>query len=115
MRPPSMATTFVPPLEEYLPLEKRDAIRNRVLARIPGWYNPYLHLAIPSAFGLGVIAVAIAMLRDVAWWQLLIVPAVWIFNNINEWRIHRDILHRRFPLAPVLYDRHTPEHHMIYV
>jgi len=43
------------------------------------------------------------------------VPAVWIFNNINEWRIHRDILHRRFPIAPVLYDRHTPEHHMIYV
>ena len=43
--------------EILLPPEKREAIRARALAQAPRWYNPYVHLAIPSIFALGVIGV----------------------------------------------------------
>jgi hypothetical protein len=104
-----------PRLDVLLPPEQRNALRAEVLARAPSWYNPWVHLAVPSCFGLGIIAVAISLLRDFHGWELLTVPVVYVLTNVNEWYIHRDLLHRRNPLARVLYDRHTPEHHMIYV
>jgi len=110
-----MAAAYIPPHEEAIQLEKRNSTRAAALDKLPSWYNPYLHLAVPSAFGIAVIVTAIAMLKDVAWWQLLAVPITWIITNANEWRIHRDLLHRRFAPAAILYDRHTPEHHMIYI
>ena len=102
-------------LEVLLPPEKRDEVRRAVLAEAPSWYNPWLHLAVPSIFGIGIIAAALALLEHPVGWQWLTVPIVYLITNMNEWYIHRDILHHRFPLAPVLYYRHTPEHHMIYV
>jgi hypothetical protein len=103
------------PREELLPVEKRDALRAEVLAAAPAWYNPWVHVTLPSAFSLTVIAICLASLRDPSPWVWLVIPITWAVTNANEWRIHRDLLHRRFFLAPVLYDRHTPEHHMIYV
>jgi hypothetical protein len=102
-------------LEVLLPAEKRDEVRARVLAKAPRWYNPWVHLALPSTFAIAVIGVALGMLEQPTGWQLLTVPVTYLLTNMNEWYIHRDILHRRFPLAPILYDRHTPEHHVIYV
>ncbi len=102
-------------LEVLLPPEKRDEVRRRVLAAAPRWYNPWVHVTLPSTFGIGVIVAALAGLEHPVGWQWLTVPVVYLMTNVNEWYIHRDILHRRFVLAPVLYDRHTPEHHMIYV
>jgi hypothetical protein len=43
------------------------------------------------------------------------VPAALALLNAGEWRIHRDLLHRRTPPLRLLYDRHTPHHHMIFV
>src|SRR5713226_10573072 len=101
--------------ESYLALEKRDEMRARALAKASSWYNPYLHLAIPSAFAIGVIVAAVWLIKDLRPWELIAIPVFYVFANANEWLIHRDMLHHRFFLAPVLYDRHTPEHHMIYV
>ena len=42
-------------------------------------------------------------------------PLVYLFANAFEWWIHGNALHRRNPLAPVLYDQHTPRHHMLYL
>jgi hypothetical protein len=74
-----------------------------------------VHFTLPSSFALAVIAVALTHVENPSAWELLTVPIVYLLTNMNEWYIHRDILHRRFPLAPILYDRHTPEHHVIYV
>jgi hypothetical protein len=98
-----------------LPPEKRDELRAKVLAKAPSWYNPWVHLAVPSTFGFAVIVVCAWLLREPTALELLTVPIVYMLTNINEWYIHRDLLHHRSPLAPILYDRHTPEHHMIYV
>lgn len=94
---------------------QREALRARLNAAIPAWYRPWVHLAFPSLVGLGVIACALALLHPLTVWQLLTVPAAFVVLNAGEWRIHRDALHRRTPGLTVLYDRHTPEHHMVFL
>ena len=94
---------------------RRDELRARVVAEIPGWYSPWLHLAFPSLVGIGVIVTCLLLLRDVRPLELLAIPATFLLLNAGEWRIHRDMLHKRTPPLGVLYDRHTPQHHMIFV
>lgn len=97
------------------PLETREAVRARELAAIPRWYHPLAHLSVTSVFGLAVVAAALALLSAVSFWELLFVPAFFLLANAIEWHAHRDLLHHRSRLAPVLYDRHTPVHHVVYV
>ena len=97
------------------PLNKRDRMRGEVLERTPPWYNPWVHLAFPSFFGLSFIAIAISRLHDVRWYEWALVPVILALLNVNEWHIHRNILHRRFWPLEVLFWRHTPEHHVIFV
>src|SRR5438094_361924 len=103
----------VAPLEQLLPDSERDRIRAGALKK---WrlYNPWVHLGITSGFGATVMALAVALIHDVKWWQVLFGFGLLILSNAAEWRIHKGLLHKRFKLAPFLYDRHTPEHHMIY-
>ena len=93
----------------------RDEFRAEQLARIGKRYSPLLHVIGPSAWGLTVLAACVVLLRDVTWKELLTVPIVLVLSNMTEWRLHRDMLHKRSRLLPDLYDRHTPVHHRIYV
>jgi hypothetical protein len=102
-------------METTQPLDRRNALRAEACAAMPWWYNPWAHLAFPSAVGLGMIALAIALLRDLRPVELLTVPIVFVLVNLNEWHVHRNILHRRFWPLEQLFWRHTPEHHVIYV
>ena len=103
------------PWEATQPLSKRDRVRGDVLERTPSWYNPWVHLAFPSLFGLSFIALALGRLHDVQWYEWAFVPLVLALLNVNEWHIHRNILHRRTWPLEVLFWRHTPEHHVIFV
>ncbi len=103
------------PIETILPPERRDALRAQLLAETPRWYVPTVHMLVPSLCGIAMIAIALSLIRELTAWQLLTVPIVYVLANANEWTIHRIALHRRHPLAPVLYDQHTPKHHMLYV
>jgi sterol desaturase/sphingolipid hydroxylase (fatty acid hydroxylase superfamily) len=94
---------------------RRDALRAELVAHIPRWYSPLVHLAFPSLCGLLLVAGALWLLRDLAAWQLVALPISFVILNAGEWRVHRDLLHRRTPPLQILYDRHTPEHHMIFV
>src|SRR5882724_2514889 len=98
-----------------LPASRRDELRARLTAEIPRWYSPWLHLAFPSLVGLSVIVVSVLFLRDLKPLELIAVPLTFLLLNAGEWRIHRDMLHKRTPPLTVLYDRHTPQHHMIFV
>ncbi|MCU1278274.1 MAG: hypothetical protein JWM53_1820 [bacterium] len=98
-----------------LPQSRRDELRARLAGEIPRWYSPWLHLAFPSLVGLSVIVASIVCLRDLRAVELLAVPLTFLLLNAGEWRIHRDMLHKRTPPLTVLYDRHTPQHHMIFV
>jgi hypothetical protein len=97
------------------PVDAREAFREATRAKISPRYSPRLHLLTPAAVGLGLIGASLASLRDVRWWELLLVPFVYVLSNAVEHRAHRLALHRRSPGLTVLYDRHTPVHHRIFV
>src|SRR5258706_8433023 len=90
-------------------------MRAEVLTRTPSWYHPSAHLGFPSLFGLSFIAIALSQVHDMRWYEWLFVPAILALLNLNEWHIHRNILHRRSWPLEVLFWRHTPEHHVIFV
>jgi hypothetical protein len=97
---------------------RRERVRQRALAEIPWWYNPYAHLAATTGIGLAVLVVSgIALMRTptIRLGDLLVVPTVAVFANYFEWRVHKDVLHRRFWPFEVIYDKHTPMHHVVYV
>lgn len=94
---------------------ERDALRRKLVARIPSWYSPRAHQLVPSLVGLALVAVLLLLLQDFRPWQLFIVPLTFLMSNASEWRIHRDLLHKRTPPFALLYQRHTPEHHMVFL
>jgi hypothetical protein len=100
-----------------LTLERRDRVRQAALAEIPWWYSPYGHLAATTGIGLLVLAVSAYQLRATAirWTDLLVIPFVCLLANFYEWRVHKMVLHKRFWPFEVIYDKHTPMHHMVYV
>jgi hypothetical protein len=101
--------------ERELPAEKRVQLRERLLAETPGWYSPVAHLTGSTVFGLSIAVLAGLLLDGVRWWDWLAVPASFVIANFLEWHAHRDLLHKRQWWLPVLYDRHTPIHHLVFV
>jgi hypothetical protein len=102
-------------LDDVWPQEKRDALRASTLAERKGFYSPWLHLAIPSTFALTAMTAAVVLLRDVRVTDVLFGLGLFLLANAVEWRIHKSLLHKRMPFATILYDRHTPLHHMVFV
>jgi sterol desaturase/sphingolipid hydroxylase (fatty acid hydroxylase superfamily) len=90
-------------------------VRAEAVARIPWWYSPWGHLAFPSLVGIGFIVGASALLQAPTWLELATVPLFLTLLNVNEWHIHRNVLHRRTWPLEFLFWRHTPEHHVIFV
>lgn len=97
------------------PPSVRERVRAVAIAAIPWWYSPWGHLAFPSLVGLGLIAGSLAWLRAPTAAEWLAVPIVLVLINVNEWHIHRNMLHRRTWPLEILFWRHTPEHHVIFV
>jgi hypothetical protein len=62
-----------------------------------------------------VALIALSQVHHLRPWQLGFFAFVLLLSNATEWRAHRDLLHKRFRPLAALYDRHTPEHHMIFV
>jgi hypothetical protein len=92
----------------------REAGRARLRARTKASYNPWLQLAASVSFGLAPVLLALLFVRAPTWKELLTVPITWLAANGLEWRAHKDLLHRRVWPLHTLYDRHTPEHHVVF-
>ena len=112
---PDLARTALVDHGVNLHEDMRNRVREKANAEIPSWYSPLLHLLFPSTVGIACIVLAAMQLRDVKPYELLIVPLVYLISNAAEWRAHKYLLHKRTPPLQVLYDRHTPQHHMIFV
>ncbi len=104
----------VPPLLERT-AAARERAREKLMARIPRWYSPWGHLVATTGVGLAVLALALAELHGVRPVELLTIPAVFLIANAFEWRVHKSVLHRRLRPVQAIYDRHTPEHHAVYM
>lgn len=93
----------------------REEFRSDLLSRVPRWYSPTLHLAFPAVAGVAMIAFALSRIEDLRAWQVAFVPLFFVFGNAVEWHAHKGLLHRRTWPLEVLYVRHTPQHHAIFV
>jgi len=97
---------------------RRDKVRQASLAEIPWWYLPWGHLAATTGIGLATLIVAsyeVWSLHALRWTDILVIPVVVLLANFFEWRVHKHVLHRRRWPFEIIYDKHTPMHHMIYV
>jgi hypothetical protein len=88
--------------------------RSKIVAEIPEWYRPAVHLAIPTVLGLGVAIAAGLFLKNVTWIDALALPITLFLGFGFEWRAHKDVLHQRRPGLNVIYERHELKHHVIY-
>ena len=95
-------------------VDARVRARSRLHEAVPPHYSPWLHLLGTIGVGLGALAVALVSMARPTARELLTVPVTFLLANLVEWRLHRDVLHRRVPALAALYDRHTPEHHMVF-
>ena len=102
-----------PPLERTA--AARERMRTTLMDRIPRWYSPWAHLASTTGIGVAVLALALYELHGVRPIELLVIPAVFLVANGFEWRVHKDVLHRRLRPVELIYQRHTPEHHAVYM
>jgi hypothetical protein len=102
------------PREEVLPPKEREALRAKLVSRT-GNYHPWVHLLMPATVGLAAIVAVIFSIKNLHPVELLTIPLVLLLSNAVEWRAHKDLLHRRSRLIPMFYDRHTPQHHMVFV
>ncbi len=93
----------------------RAELRAELLSRVPSWYSPWAHLAFPAVAGLAIAALALSRIERLQAWQLALVPVFVIAANAVEWHAHRGLLHRRTRFVEVLYVRHTPQHHAVFV
>lgn len=93
----------------------RAELRAELLSRLPRWYSPWAHLVFPALAGLAIALFALSRIEELEAWQLAFVPVFLAFGNAVEWHAHRGLLHRRTRFLEVLYVRHTPQHHAVYV
>lgn len=96
--------------------EERWEERRAELVRkgVPAGYRPWLHLLLPSLVALVTLVVAIGQIHDLRAVDLWTIPITYIAGLGFEWRVHKDVLHRRLPLLSELYERHERTHHVIY-
>ena len=88
-----------------------EAMRRKLVSRIPWWYVPWVHLFGPSLVGLALVAAALSRVHRPSVWELLFVLPVLVLSNANEWMLHRGVLHRRVRGLEFAFVRHTPQHH----
>ena len=95
---------------------RQQAFREQYRARIAGWYNGWLHVAV--IYGIGGLAMALYVSRmaDLRWWEWLTVPVVGLACNIFEWALHRYVMHRprQNRALRAIYKRHTLNHHQFF-
>ncbi len=96
--------------------EKQTAFRQEYRARIAGWYNGFVHVAVIYIIGLTAIWIYIQHLENVQWWEWLAIPVVGAGCNIFEWYLHRYVMHkpRQWKGFRAIYDRHTLNHHRFF-
>ncbi len=95
--------------------DARSELRAALMSSVPRWYSPWLHLAGPGAAGVAIVVFALTRIHGLRAWELAIVPVFLLASNVIEWHAHRDLLHRRTRPLEMLYIRHTPQHHAVFV
>ena len=96
--------------------DRQRKYRETYRSRIVGWYNGWLHVAVIYIIGFSAMAIYIQSMNDIRWYELLIVPVVFVGANFFEWFLHTHIMHRpqKNRALRAIYTRHTLMHHQFF-
>jgi Fatty acid hydroxylase len=96
--------------------DRQRKYRATYRSRITGWYNGWLHVTIIYAIGFAAMNIYIGSLNNVLWYELMIIPVIFIGANFFEWLLHRYVMHRPWKNRALraIYDRHTLMHHQFF-
>jgi hypothetical protein len=94
--------------------EMHERRRAAIMATIPQRYSAAVHLAIPTTLGCAALIGAVLLLKDLRLVELWTIPITLLGGFGLEWRVHKDVLHRRVPGLSLLYERHELAHHVTY-
>ncbi|WKZ29097.1 MAG: sterol desaturase family protein [Patescibacteria group bacterium] len=84
------------------------------LAKIPARYSPIAHLSATVGICLAVLLLSVSMIDAFGWREAAVIPAAFLLANLVEWIAHRELLHKERFGFRVLYQQHTPRHHVMY-
>ena len=74
--------------------DRQRGYRETYRARVAGWYNGWLHVAIIYTIGFAALYIYITHMHDITAAEWLVVPATFLVCNFFEWWIHRLVMHR---------------------
>ena len=96
--------------------EQQTLFRNEYRAKIDGWYNGYVHIAVVYAIGITAMWVYIQHIASVQWYEWLAIPITIVLSNIFEWFLHKYVMHNRINFFGLraIYERHTLNHHKFF-
>ncbi len=96
--------------------ERQADFRREYRARVAGWYNGFVHVAVIYSIGAGALYIYIQHIENVRWWEWLTIPVVGLFCNIFEWFLHKYVMHRPINAKGLraIYVRHTLNHHQFF-
>ena len=58
-------------------------------ARIAGWYNGYVHIAVIYVIGGTALYIYSQHMGQVLWWEWFAIPIVIFLCNISEWFLQK--------------------------
>ncbi len=92
--------------------DKQRLFRAQYQAATSRFYSGVLHGVFVFGVGAMLIGTALAQVQH-AGWAWLAAPLTLLFANLNEWYVHKNILHKRGKnrLTRMIWFRHTMEHH----
>ena len=95
--------------------ERQRKFRAEYQAQIHPLYSGPVHIGVIYVVGLAVIGWCVSRLQGATWEWLLVVP-VFVFSNLFEWWIHKNVMHRLVDVWALraIYDRHTRQHHQYF-
>ena len=85
-------------------------------ARIAGWYNGYVHIAVIYVIGGTALYIYTQHMGQVLWWEWLVIPIVIFLCNIFEWFLHKEVMHHHINNRGLsaIYQRHNLNHHRFF-
>ena len=96
--------------------DKQLNFRQEYRARIAGWYNGYVHIAVIYVIGGTALYIYAQHMGQVLWWEWLTIPIVIFLCNIFEWFLHKEVMHHHINNRGLsaIYQRHTLNHHRFF-
>lgn len=96
--------------------EKLVKFRSTYREKIDGWYNGFLHVFIIYSIGFLLLYYYLLSMKNLYYWELLVIPITFFMCNIFEWALHKYVMHKpqNFPGARAIYSRHVQQHHQFF-